>query len=224
LIRASKENWVPANRVPADRKERTRESLLRAGRMLFAQRPVDSVSIDELVLAAKVAKGSFYNHFEDREALAHCLAGDIRSLLNNRVAALNADISDPAMRVARGLAVFFGYAAAEPEGAMALARIHGPDSSTEAPHNAPVVDDLGRGIASGRFRIPTAEAGVILVVSIGMAGLMRIVREPSLTVAVSITQQLVMLTLRGLGVPDDEAMQCASQAADAVVRGGGVLN
>jgi AcrR family transcriptional regulator len=209
---------VPANRVPADRKERTRESLLRAGRMLFAQRPVDSVSIDELVLAAKVAKGSFYNHFEDREALAHSLAGEIRDALNTRVLALNADITDPAMRVARGLAVFFGYAAAEPDGAMALARIHGPDSSPQAPHNAPVVDDLRRGIASGRFRIPTAESGVILVVSIGMAGMMRIVREPSLTVAVSITQQLVMLTLRGLGVPDTDAAQCAAQAADAVVR------
>lgn len=209
---------MPANRVPADRKERTRDSLLRAGRMLFAQRPVDSVSIDELVLAAKVAKGSFYNHFEDREALAHSLAGEIRNSLNTRVLALNADVSDPAMRVARGLALFFGYAASEPDGAMALARIHGPDSSGEAPHNAPVVDDLRRGIASGRFRIPTAEAGVILVVSIGMAGMMRIVREPSLTVAVSITQQLVMLTLRGLGVPDAEAAQCASQAADAVVR------
>lgn len=215
---------MPANRVPADRKERTRESLLRAGRMLFAQRPVDSVSIDELVLVAKVAKGSFYNHFEDREALAHSLASEIRSLLNNRVEALNADVSDPAMRVARGLAAFFGYAAVEPEGAMALARIHGPDSSTEAPHNAPVVDDMGRGIASGRFRIPTAEAGVILVVSIGMAGLLRIVREPSLTVAVSITQQLVMLTLRGLGVPEPDAAQCASQAADAVVRGGSLPN
>ncbi len=209
---------MPANRVPADRKERTRESLLRAGRMLFAQRPVDSVSIDELVLAAKVAKGSFYNHFEDREALAHSLVGEIRNSLNSRVLALNADVSDPAMRVARGLAMFFGYAASEPDGAMALARIHGPDSSGEAPHNAPVIDDLRRGIASGRFRIPTAEAGVILVVSIGMAGMMRIVREPSLTVAVSITQQLVMLTLRGLGVPDAEAAQCASQAADAVVR------
>jgi AcrR family transcriptional regulator len=209
---------VPADRAPADRKERTRESLLRAGRMLFAQRPVDAVSIDELVVAAKVSKGSFYNHFEDREALAHSLAGEIRDALNTRVLALNAVVADPAMRVARGLAVFFGYAASDPDGAMALARIHGPDSSTQAPHNAPVVDDVRRGIASGRFRIPTAETGVLLVVSIGMAGMMRIVREPSQTVAVSITQQLVMLTLRGLGVPDPEATQCAAQAADAVVR------
>jgi AcrR family transcriptional regulator len=208
---------LPADSVPAARKERTRDSLLRAGRMLFAQRPVDSVSIDELVLAAKVAKGSFYNHFEDREALARSLAGEIRDALNTRVGVMNTDVSDAAMRVARGLAVFFGYAAAEPEGAMALARIHGPDSSIEAAHNAPVVDDVRRGIASGRFRIPTADAGVLLVVSIGMAGMMRIVREPSPTVAVSITQQLVMLTLRGLGVPDSEAAQCAAQAADAVV-------
>jgi AcrR family transcriptional regulator len=208
----------------ADRKERTRESLMQAGRVLFAQRPVESVSIDELVAAAKVAKGSFYNHFEDRDALARTVAGDIRTLLNDRVLLLNADVTDPALRVARGLATFFRFAVDQPESAMALARIHGPDSASEAIHNAPIVDDLARGIAAGRFRIPTAESGLMLVVSIGMAGLMRIVREPSLTVAVSITQQLVMLTLRGLGVPDAEATQCASQTADAVVRGGGPLN
>jgi AcrR family transcriptional regulator len=207
-----------------DRKERTRESLLRAGRTLFAQRPVESVSIDELVTAAKVAKGSFYNHFEDRDALARSVAGEIRTLLNDRVLLLNADVTDPALRVARGLATFFRFAVDEPVSAMALARIHGPDSTSDATHNAVVVDDLARGIAVGRFRIPTAESGLMLVVTIGMAGLMRIVREPSPTVAISITQQLVTLTLRGLGVPDAEATQCASQTADAIVRGGGVLN
>ena len=207
-----------------DRKERTRESLMRAGRTLFAQRPVESVSIDELVTAAKVAKGSFYNHFEDRDALARAVAGEIRTLLNDRVLLLNADVTDPALRVARGLATFFRFAVDEPVSAMALARIHGPDSTSDATHNALVVDDLARGIAVGRFRIPTAESGLMLVDTIGMAGLLRIVREPSPTVAISITQQLVTLTLRGLGVPDAEATQCASQTADAIVRGGGVLN
>lgn len=213
---------MPTGETKSDRKERTRESLMRAGRLLFAQRPVDSVSIDELVLAAQVAKGSFYNHFEDRDALAQSVAAEIRDLLNARVLALNSEVGDPALRVARGLAVFFRFAADEPNGAMALARIHGPDSSSEAPHNRPVVDDIAAGIATGRFRIPTAESGIMLVVSIGMAGLLRIVREPSPTVAISITQQLVMLTLRGLGVPDDEAGLCASQTADALVRGTGV--
>lgn len=215
---------MPAGETKADRKERTREALLRAGRLLFAQRPVDSVSIDELVLAAKVAKGSFYNHFEDRDALARCVADEIRELLNARALGLNADIEDPAQRVARGLATFFRYAVDEPAGAMALARIHGPDTSADSPHNAPVVDDVAAGIAAGRFRIPTTESGVMLVVAVGMAGLMRIVREPSPTVAVSITQQMVTLTLRGLGIPDDEAAQCGSQTADALVRSSGFSN
>jgi AcrR family transcriptional regulator len=208
----------------ADRKQRTRDSLLLAGRALFAQRPVESVSIDDLVVAAKVAKGSFYNHFEDRDALARTVAGEIRALLNDRVKRLNDDVTDPALRVARGLATFFRFAVEEPEGAMALAKIHGPDSAPAASHNAPVVDDLARGIATGRFRIPTLEAGLMLIVSVGMAGLMRIVREPGEAVAISITQQLVMLTLRGLGVTDAEATQYASQTADAVVRSGGLLN
>jgi AcrR family transcriptional regulator len=200
------------------RKERTRELLVRAGRGLFAQRSVESVSIDELVLAAGVAKGSFYNHFDGREVLAHCVADEIRNELNARARLVNGNLDDAAARVACGLAVYFRYAIDEPDGAAALARIHGPDSSADSPSNAPVVEDLQIGIASGRFRIPTLDAGLMLIVAMGMAGLLRIVSEPSQGFAVSITQQLSMLVLRGLGVAADEAEQIAAQAADAVVR------
>ena len=49
------------------RRERTRAALMRAGQVLFATRSVDAVSIDDIVAAAEVAKGSFYNHFPDKE-------------------------------------------------------------------------------------------------------------------------------------------------------------
>jgi AcrR family transcriptional regulator len=200
------------------RKSRTRDALVQAGRRLFAGRPVETVSIDELVLAAGVAKGSFYNHFADRDALAHSVAGEIRAELDARVELVNAGIADPALRLARGLAVYFRYGVDEPSGAASMARIHGPEADVESPENRLVVADLKDGIAQARFLIPTLEVGLMLVLALGMAGLLRVVREPSPTVVVSITQQLVMVALRGLGVPGDEAGQIAAQAADAVVR------
>jgi len=57
-------------RAPDRRRARTREALLSAGRALFAARDVDGVSIDEIVAAAEVAKGSFYNHFTDKDVFA----------------------------------------------------------------------------------------------------------------------------------------------------------
>lgn len=63
---------------PDRRRQRTRAALLEAGRRLFAARSVEAVTIDDIVAAADVAKGSFYNHFTDREALAREVAAEIR--------------------------------------------------------------------------------------------------------------------------------------------------
>jgi AcrR family transcriptional regulator len=52
----------------ATRRDKTRLALIRAGQKLFAERPIDSVSIDDIVQAANVGRGSFYNHFRDTEA------------------------------------------------------------------------------------------------------------------------------------------------------------
>src|SRR5579859_4133438 len=92
---------------PLDRRRaRTRTALLRAGETLFAARAVDGVSIDEIVQAADVAKGSFYNHFPDRDGLAREIAREIRIATETEVTAANAGVSDPALRVTRALCVF----------------------------------------------------------------------------------------------------------------------
>ena len=44
----------------------------------MAERPVDAIAIDDLVAAAGVAKGSFFNHFADKRAFAQTIAEDIR--------------------------------------------------------------------------------------------------------------------------------------------------
>jgi AcrR family transcriptional regulator len=209
------EDWQPGAR-----KARTRAAIADAARRLFGRRPVDAVSIDDIVAEAGVAKGSFYNHFADRESLAAEVAKRIRAELDASVEAINCDIPDPACRMVRALSTYWRYALDEPEGAAALARIHGPEASPDAAQNALVVADIADGIARGRFRIPTLEAGLMLAVGMGMVGMLRIVREPSPVLAVSIAQQLGQVVLRGLGLGEEEAAQLSAQAADAVVRGG----
>ena len=51
--------------------------MLSAGRRLFAERPVDAVAIDDIVNEAKVAKGTFYNHFEDKVALLDAIVTEM---------------------------------------------------------------------------------------------------------------------------------------------------
>ena len=60
---------APTRRVDR-RRARTRAALLKAGRTLLASRDVQGLSVDEIVAAADVAKGSFYNHFTDKDMFA----------------------------------------------------------------------------------------------------------------------------------------------------------
>ena len=55
------------------RAARTRTALLEAGLDLLADRPIDAIAIDELVAAAGVAKGSFFNHFGDKYGFANAI-------------------------------------------------------------------------------------------------------------------------------------------------------
>ena len=86
---------------PDRRRARTRAALLQAGQSLFAAQSVDAVSIDDIVLAADVAKGSFYNHFADKDALAREVAVTVRGEVEAQVDLANAGVADPVMRMAR---------------------------------------------------------------------------------------------------------------------------
>lgn len=198
-------------------KASTRAALREAGRRLIATYPVEAISIDAVVAAAGVSKGSFYNHFADRDDLVETIVGDIRGQLNNFVVATNAYERDPARRVARAVCVFLRYALEDPEGAAVLARVHGASLSVEAPHNAPLVADIVDGISAGRFRIATVEVGAMLVIGIVQVGLYRLLAEPVPALAVAIAQQLTMMLLRGLGVESAEAERLAAAAAHDVL-------
>ena len=65
-----------------------------AGRRLLSQRPIDAVTVDDIVQAAEVGKGSFYNHFADREALARAITSQIRASIESAVARVQQAAAD----------------------------------------------------------------------------------------------------------------------------------
>lgn len=52
-----------------------RERLLRAAVAEFAQKPFDEVSINRVIQAAKIPRGSFYQYFTDKADLFHYILG-----------------------------------------------------------------------------------------------------------------------------------------------------
>jgi len=208
----------PARRNP--RAERTRAALVAAGRRLFSERPVDAVTVDDLVQAAEVGKGSFYNHFEDRDALMHVISREIRTSVEGAIARANEDERDPARRVARAVCSYLRYAIDETVPARVLVRIYSGHTSMHLPLNRGLVDDITNGLSQGRFAVPTIEAGVLYVLGVTQLSLVRLTQEPTLSLAVSLSQQMCALMLRGLGIPGAEADLIAAQASDEIVRRG----
>jgi hypothetical protein len=122
--------------------------------------------------------------------------------------------------VARAVCCYLRYAIDEPEPAKVLVRIHGGHTSLDAPLNRGLVDDMENGLGSGRFTVPTIEAGALYVLGVAQLALARLSQEPTPSLAVSLAQQMCALLLRGLGLPLQEADLIAAQASDEIVRRG----
>jgi AcrR family transcriptional regulator len=205
-----------------DRGERVAEALVRAGQTLFSQHAVDAVAIDDIVREAGVAKGSFYTHFPDKEALLAAVVNRIRDRIEGEVTAANAEENDPARRVARAICVYLRFVADKPEQGGVLVR---NDRSGQTPPsmelNQGAVNDVSAGLIAGRFTVGTVEAGALFILGVGHAGLVRFNGDRGAAANVWIAQQLCQLVLRGLGVPPTEAELIAAQAAEEILRGRG---
>lgn len=202
------------------RRSRTRAALMRAGQSLFAERSVEGVTIDDIVLAADVAKGSFYNHFPDKEALARAIAAQVRGLAEAAVTAANAQVADPAARVARALCVFVLDAVEHPERNRAQRRLFTGATLIDAPMNRGVRRDVEAGLAAGRFGGVSPETAVLMVMGIVNIAVARVLEPDVPAPAAAVSRELAFGLLRGLGVETAEAEAIAAAASEGIFAGG----
>lgn len=146
---------------PSPRAARTRSALLSAGVELLVERPVDAIAIDEFVAAARVAKGSFFNHFSDKQQFAAAIAKDIRLEVEQWVGQINAGVADPLERLAGGMVASAAYALSHPQRTTVLARSFNGMSLDGHPINAGLLRDLREAVAAGAIDLPSEQAGVL---------------------------------------------------------------
>lgn len=203
----------------ASREETVRDALVRSGQKLFAEHAVDAVAIDDIVREGSVAKGSFYKHFPDKEALLVAVVERIRERIERQVTTANAEVTDPARRVAQGVCVYLRFVADHPEqGGVLVRNDRSGQTMPSMSLNQGTVDDVGAGLSSSRFSVPTVEAGALFVLGVAHAGLTRFNGDRGAVANISIAQQLCQMVLRGLGVSLGDAELVAAQAADDILR------
>lgn len=179
---------------------------MEAGLKLLAQRPVDSLSIDEIVEAAQVAKGSFFYHFADKQSFAHEIATGVREEVEATVAEVNRGVEDPAQRVARGIGQFVLFALRAPEKATIVVTADWRSVDPGHALNAGLRSDLDLGLQTGRFDCPDRDAAMLNLIGVTNLLIGKILLDRlSAAEARSLFTSVISFAFRGLGLPVAEA-------------------
>src|ERR671939_27507 len=100
--------------IGREKRARTRAQIVEAGTMLLAERPLEALTVDAVVEAAGVAKGTFYYHFEGIEDLAAAVGEKLAESLDEVLAPARLGLADPIARISFGLTEFLAKAIADP--------------------------------------------------------------------------------------------------------------
>jgi AcrR family transcriptional regulator len=99
--------------IGREKRARTRTQLIEAAKTLLTERSIEAVTVDEVVTAAAVAKGTFYYHFNDLEELAAAVASELAHGFDELIGPRRLAFSDPLERVACGVMGFLDKAVAD---------------------------------------------------------------------------------------------------------------
>jgi AcrR family transcriptional regulator len=204
-------------RRPNRQRARTRAALLQAGRRLLADRTIDALSVDEIVTTADVAKGSFYNHFHDKEVFAREIGAEVRREAEQAVAEANRNITDPALRLARAVCVFVDFAITRPDSAQVLWRLNSRATMADAPINHELRNELARARTDADFQLLDPEAAMLMVMGTIVIAMRHVLEEQVTTPPKVIATQLTLALLHSLGVPVKRAHTAATSAATAIL-------
>jgi AcrR family transcriptional regulator len=187
------------------------ERVSTAAMRLFAQRGATEVSMSELAVEARVARGTLYRNIGSTELLYTRLIETMAPQLHSQIAAGLDQIgaTDPAVRLASGLRLLVRLASDDPVTGKFLVRFGLSDESLNALLTGPPMRDIEAGIAAGRYQLsPASTLAAASMISGATVSAMRMAIEGHLgwRDAGSSTAELV---LRALGVAAQEAAEIA---------------
>jgi len=109
--------------IGQERRARTRAILVSAATTLIAERPIEAITVDEIVKEAGVAKGTFYVHFVDMDALIFAVAEEFIDDLDQALQPQQIVQEDPLDRIAFGCGVFIERAINDPPWGLVVGRM-----------------------------------------------------------------------------------------------------
>lgn len=195
--------------IGRERRARSRARLIQAARALFAARPVDAITVEDVTTTAGAAKGAFYTHFQNLDELRAAVADDLAQELHDALEPHQASIADPLERIATGSATFIALALRDPAWGGLIARGIWAFPTVAGAARRRLNEDLQQAAAQGRLAAISHEAGFDIVVGVVVQA-MRSASEKRLSAEDVPT--IVAAVLRALGAPPAVATHIVQRA------------
>ena len=179
---------------------KTREQLLGAARSLYAKRAVESVTAEDVVREAGVAKGTLYVHFKSIEAVEMAVADELTQTFVNLLQPRRAIFKDPIERIADGCYTFLHQATLNPQWGGLVARYAWSFPTVGSAARGLLADDLHQAARQGRIAEISSDLGTAIVVGIVLQVMRSVsegnVQSPDVPVAVTAILQSLGVTRR----------------------------
>jgi AcrR family transcriptional regulator len=145
----------------ARRREATRSKLIEAAKSLFARQGVDATRIQEITEEADVGFGSFYNHFESKEAIAEAVLVETVAAQGAEIDALTSQLEDPAEIISAAHRTFVRRARTDPDWAWLLVRLNVSHNIMLTALEPYARRDLRKAISAGRLNVPNEQIALL---------------------------------------------------------------
>ena len=194
----------PAKRAEIGRAKsaRTREQILGAARLLYARQAVESVTVDDVVREAGVAKGTLYVHFKNIEAVQMAVADELTQTFVDLLQPRRAIFENPVERIADGCRTFLQQATVNPTWGGLVARYAWSFPTVGSAARGLLAEDLREAARRGLITEISPDLGSAIVVGIVLQVMLSAsegnVRSPDVPSAVT-------AILQSLGVSRREA-------------------
>jgi AcrR family transcriptional regulator len=152
--------------IGAAKRARTRAVILKAAHDCYGAAAADNVTVDAVMQAAGLAKGTFYVHFEDLAGLEAEVGSALVSEIDDRLQPVRLALADPFSRIAAAITILLNDLAAVPSRARLAARAAARIPDLDWTVQAHLQEDLAAALAAGRLALPSKELAARVVSAI----------------------------------------------------------
>jgi len=152
--------------IGREKRARTRAQIAEAAAMLLAERPLEALTVDAVVDAAGVAKGTFYYHFQSMEELAAAVGERLGESFDELLAPARVGLRDPIARISFAFTQFLEKAIVDPVWARLVVRSAQAPTEFARSIRANLKTDLEEARAQGRLTVQDVDLAADIVVGI----------------------------------------------------------